>query len=159
MIYSKTSEYAIRSLIYFAEHPEKTRATVKAVSRETGVPQAYVAKIFQCLARNGTLLPQRGPSGGYSLSTPPSKLTLLKIVQTLDDFSKSSFSNCVMGLEKCNDRNPCPLHDVWVAAKERMLAKLGSTTISDIAKLGRKFRPGKYRRLRLSGAMRDIFTL
>jgi Rrf2 family protein len=159
MVYSKTSEYAIRSLIYFAEYPEETRVTVKAVSRETGVPQAYVAKIFQCLARDGVLLAQRGPSGGYALSIPPHKLTLLRVVQTLDDFSQSSFSNCVMGLEKCNDRNPCPLHDIWVAAKNRMLDRLASTTISDIAKLGRKFRPGKHRRLRLSGAMRDIFTL
>ncbi len=159
MIYSKTSEYAIRSLIYFADHPEKTRATVKAVSRETGVPQAYVAKIIQCLARNRILLPQRGPAGGYSLSVPPSKLTLLRVVQTLDDLSRSSFSNCVMGLEKCNDRNPCPLHDIWKAARDRMLEKLGSSTISDIAKLGRKFKPGKHRRLQLSGAMRDIFTL
>src|SRR5689334_20077745 len=120
MIYSKTSEYAIRSLIYFAERADKECVTVRAVSRSTGVPQSYVAKIFQCLTQSGILSSQRGPAGGYTLLIPSKELTLLQVVQVVDDVSKSSFSNCVMGLDKCNDKNPCPLHDVWKSAKEKM---------------------------------------
>ena len=158
MIYSKTCEYAIRSLIFFADHPEKDCVTVKAVSHGTRVPQSYVAKIFQCLAQCGILQSQRGPSGGYSLLVHPSKLTLLKIVQALDDLSKSSFTHCVMGFDKCDDKNPCPLHPVWKEAKEKILEELASSTILDMAKLGRHFRDGKHRRLVLSSGMRGIFT-
>jgi Rrf2 family iron-sulfur cluster assembly transcriptional regulator len=159
MIFSKTSEYAVRSLIYFAVHPKKDRATVKAVSRSTGVPQAYVAKIFQCLSQCGILLSQRGPRGGYALAVPASELPLLRVVQSVDDMSKSSFSNCLMGLEKCQDLNPCPLHEVWKKAKEEMLEQLGDSTIADVAKLGRKFRNGKHRRSILSKGMRNVFTV
>ena len=159
MIYSKTCEYAIRSLIYFADHPEKDSATVKTVSRETKVPQAYVAKIFQCLARRRILSSRRGPNGGYALLIAPAKLSLIKIIHALDDLSQSSFSRCVMGLQKCNDRNPCPLHPIWVKAKEEMLERLGSSTISDVAVLGDKFKIGRQRRFLLSKHMRNIFSV
>ena len=158
MIYSKTCEYAIRALTYFADHPEKRSATVKEVSKESRVPSSYVAKIFQCLTQSRILNSRRGPAGGYSLALPVSELTLLKIVQALDDLSKSSFSNCVMGLNKCDDRNPCPLHPIWIKAKEEMLCELASATLLDIAALGDKFRWGKQRRFTLSKRMRNIFS-
>ena len=159
MIYSRTCEYAIRALIYFADHPQAPSASVKEVSGESGVPQSYVAKIFQCLAQSGILRSQRGPTGGYSLTTPVSKLSLLRIVQALDDPKRSAFSNCVMGLEKCNDKNPCPLHHIWSRAKEEMLDKLAAATLSDVAELGDKFRWGKQRRSMLSKRMREIFSV
>ena len=159
MIYSRTCEYAIRALIYFADHPEQRSATVKEVSQESGIPSSYVAKIFQCLARSGILRSQRGPAGGYHLILPVSKISLLKIVQALDDLKKSPFSNCVMGLEKCNDKNPCPLHSIWTRAKEEMLDKLAASTLSDVAALGDKFRWGRQRRFMLSKRMRDIFSV
>jgi Rrf2 family protein len=159
MIYSKTCEYAIRALIYFADHPEISSATVKEVSKDSGVPATYVAKIFQCLVKSRILCSQRGPTGGYSLLIPASKLTLLKIVRSLDDLANSPFSNCVMGLDKCNDKNPCPLHPIWVKAKDQMLEKLDSSTIADMAVLGNRFRFGKQRRYVLSKTMRNIFSI
>ena len=159
MIYSKTCEYAIRSLIYFAEHPEKKMATVKEISKDSGVPSAYIAKIFQCLVRGKILVSERGPKGGYSLSEPASKLTVLKIVHSLDDLSKSPFSNCVMGLDKCNNKNPCPLHNIWAEAKDKMLLKLASSSIADVAALGNKFKWGKQRRFFLSKRMRGMFSI
>jgi Rrf2 family protein len=102
---------------------------------------------------------QRGPRGGYSLLVPPDRLTLLTVVQSLDDLSKSSFSNCVMGLQKCNNENPCPLHPIWSVAKDQMLAKLESATIADVAGLGDKFKSGKQRRTVLSRRMRNLFSI
>ncbi len=159
MIYSKTCEYAIRALIHFADHPDTHSATVKEVSRDSGVPAPYVAKIFQCLVKTRILGSRRGPAGGYSLLIPVSELTLLKIVRSLDDLSRSPFSNCVMGFEQCNDKNPCPLHPVWVKAKDKMLDKLGSATIAGMAASGERFRFGKHRRRVLSKTMRNIFSI
>jgi Rrf2 family iron-sulfur cluster assembly transcriptional regulator len=159
MIYSKTCEYAIRALTYFADHPEISSATVKDVSKDSGVPASYVAKIFQCLAKSGVLGSRRGPAGGYSLLVPAAQLTLLKVVRSLDDLSKSSFSNCVMGFDKCDDKEPCPLHPVWAKAKDQMLEKLHSSTIADMAALGDRFRLGRQRRYVLSKKMRNIFSI
>lgn len=159
MIYSKTCEYAIRALIYFSNHPDADLVTVGVVSKDCGVPVTYVAKIFQCLVKSRILGSQRGPRGGYSLLIPASKLTLLDIVQSLDDLTKSPFSNCIMGFDKCNDTNPCPLHPIWAKTKEKMLIKLRSSTIADMAALGRRFRLGRQRRHVLSKRMRSIFSI
>lgn len=159
MIYSKTCEFAIRALVYFADHPEKSAASVKDVGRESGVSPSYVAKIFQCLVKSRILSSKRGPFGGYAPLIPMSQLTLLRIVHALDDLKKSPFSNCVMGFDRCNDKNPCPLHPVWVKAKTRMLERLNVCTIADVAALGDKFRRGRQRRHILSKQMREIFSV
>jgi Rrf2 family iron-sulfur cluster assembly transcriptional regulator len=159
VIYSKTCEYAIRALIYFADHPEISEASVKEVGRETGVSASYVGKIFQCLVKSRILASKRGPSGGYSLLVPVTELTLLRIMRALDDPEKSPFVNCVMGLDKCKDANPCPMHPVWVKAKEKMIERLEVCTIANVAALGDKFRMGRQRRHVLSKQMREIFSV
>ena len=158
-MFSKACEYGIRALIYFADYPEKRKATVSEVSRESGIPKSYVAKIFQCLVKAHVLRSHRGTSGGYELTIPVSKLSLLHIIHALDDPARSTFSNCVMGLSKCDDSNPCPLHPVWKRAKEEMLDRLANSTLSDVAALGDKFRWGKQRRFMLSRRMREIFSI
>lgn len=160
MIYSKTSEYAIRALIYFVDRPENAPLlTVREVSRGTGVPQSYIAKIFQCLVSSSILRSRRGPSGGFSLAVPAQKLSALKVVRALDNAAHSPFSRCVMGFRHCNDRVPCPLHPVWSDAKDKMREKLAQCTISDLAGLTGKFRPGRERRAVLSDRMRNIFSI
>lgn len=158
MIYSKTSEYAIRALIYFADYPKEKGATVKQVSKDSGIPSSYVAKIFQCLVHADILKSRRGARGGYQLAQSPSRLTLLRVIESLDDRSQSPFSQCCMGFEKCEDRTPCPLHDVWADAKEKMRDRLSKKTIADLAGLGKSFKGGKRRRTILSKGMRSIFS-
>ena len=157
MIYSKTCEYAIRALIHFADHPDTHSATVKEVSRDSGVPAPYVAKIFQCLVKTRILGSRRGPAGGYSLLIPVSELTLLKIVRSLDDLSRSPFSNCVMGFEQCNDKNPCPLHPIWSETKKQIQRQLDQSTVCDISKLAHRFKNGKTSRSTLSVQFRKVF--
>lgn len=99
-----------------------------------------------------------GLRGGYSLRVEPSKLTLIKVIRALDDLEKSPFSNCIMGLHECNDRNPCPLHHIWMGAKEQMLKKLTKQTVSDIHGLVDKFECGRCERGVLSQGMRDMFS-
>lgn len=157
MIYSKTCEYAIRALVCLARRGDQA-TPVRKVSEETGVSQAYVAKVLQCLARSRLLNAHRGPGGGYSPAFQPGEITLMRVVQSLDDPARSPFSNCIMGLDQCNDRNPCPLHPIWARAKEAMVRKLSHCTIADLMKLTGRFRTGRQRRFALSRGMREIFS-
>lgn len=157
MIYSKTCEYAIRALVFYAEHPERESATIAEISLESGVPRAYIAKIFRCLAGSGILKSMRGAAGGFSLVIPAAKLTVLRIVAALDEHDHSPFTNCLMGLDRCDDKNPCPMHPVWKNAKEEILQRLAETTIGSMAELGDKFR-ARVRRKVLSQRMREVFS-
>lgn len=158
MIYSKTCQYAIRALNYLASLEDKRPATIMEVNAETGVPQAYVAKIFQCLSRSKIVGSKSGPSGGYFLKVDPNKLMLLQVIDALDDISESPLSNCVMGQAECNDKNPCCLHTIWAKARNRMKKRLAKETILDI---GRSKKRAYYRdqngRAVLSKRMQKVF--
>ncbi len=157
MLYSKTSQYAIRALNYLASLEGARPATIMEVNAKTGVPQAYVAKIFQCLCKAKIVASKSGPHGGYALRMDPKKLTLLHIIKSLDDISESPLSNCVMGQAECNDKNPCCLHGAWVKARGEMNRILSKETISDTCKLTKRVYKRSARQSTLSKSMQKVF--
>lgn len=133
MIYSKTCEYALRALAYLSSKESGVLTMIPDVSRKTGVPAPYIAKIFQSLVRSGILESQRGPTGGFAFNRPPGTISLFEIIETIDDVS-SFVNQCVMGLDECSSANACPLHVVWSRAKSNVLDTLKCTTLSQMRK-------------------------
>ena len=132
MIYSKTCEYAVRALAYMADSKDERLIMIPEISDQTGVPQAYISKIFQGLVRQDILSSQRGPAGGFRFKRNPETLTLKEIIESVDDLSM--LEECVMGLDRCDAGNACPLHYIWVKAKEEMIQKLSRCTLSRLTK-------------------------
>ena len=143
MIYSKTCEYAIRSLIYFAHHPEKDSVTAKQVSRETKVPPAYVAKIFQCLSRSGILTSRRGPRGGYVLAKEPRRVTVSDVVRILDGEHdaangtsngkpRRAAASAGAGARDQQRRSQRIAQTVWQCVHERLTQSLEAVTLQDL---------------------------
>jgi Rrf2 family protein len=129
----------------------------REVSEKTGVPAAYVAKIFQALARAGIVSSERGKSGGYSFRKDPAAITLYDVVCLTDDLAGSPLSGCVMGLKSCSDADPCPLHPIWARSREEILAKLRRTSISNVSDSMRKSTLTGERRGKLSRHVRAVF--
>lgn len=132
MIYSKTCEYAIRALLYLSQRPKGEFAMTKEISAQTGVPSAYLSKIFRDLTHHGILRSRRGAAGGVALAVDPAVLSLYRIVSVIDDPARLKV--CVMGLDQCSEQNACPLHAVWAPAKVRMIEKMQNCTLSSITK-------------------------
>lgn len=130
MIYSRTTEYAIRALSHVAS--ENKLMGIQKISRRIGVPPAYVSKIFQGLVHSGILHSRRGAKGGYYLRKKPSHLKLKTIIRAIDDPSQSPFVGCMMGFSQCGTRNPCPLHYSMEKFKKTMKEKLNEITLLDI---------------------------
>src|SRR3989338_4262525 len=114
-LYSKGCEYAIRALVQAAGRDGTARFTLKEVCERSGVPELSTRKIFQALAQRGFLRATPGPGGGYALTQPPEKLTMLKLIEAVD--GGETFNRCIMGLPVCSDRRACPLHARWVKTK------------------------------------------
>jgi len=157
MIYSKTCEYAIRALSFIASREKTVPVGVLEVSQETGVPRAYVTKIFQCLIQARILDSKSGPKGGYFLRVKPSKLTLAELMTVLDDQPQSSLSKCIMGQKMCNDEDACTLHPIWAPACEQIKRTLSEKTIADVTGMKGKFDWSPKRRVMLSKRMQNIF--
>ena len=139
MLYSRSAEYAIRSLIHLASLSNGEYAMVKDIAAETAIPPHFLAKILQDLARDGFLQSSKGPHGGFRLRQAPGELSMLKIVEAMDGASR--FERCIGGHPECTDQAPCGMHDSWMALRSRIIGYLEGTSIADLANaLGEKRR-------------------
>jgi Rrf2 family iron-sulfur cluster assembly transcriptional regulator len=123
MIYSRSSEYAIRAFVHLV--------MVKNIAEQEEIPSHFLAKILQQLARKGLLRSSKGPTGGFTLRQPPEEITLFSIVEALDGMS--DYQKCISGLAECNDNAPCGMHDSWKDLRLRILDYLEGTSIADLA--------------------------
>jgi Rrf2 family iron-sulfur cluster assembly transcriptional regulator len=132
MIYSKSSEYAIRATIHLAKVPDGDYAMAKDIAQGEEIPAPFLAKILQELARKGILQSVKGPSGGFSLKRKAAEIRLLDIVAAIDGLGQ--YSRCAEGLDQCSEKNACTLHDSWMALHSRIMDYLERNTIGSLTK-------------------------
>ena len=139
MLYSRSAEYAIRSVAHLAALPPGEYALAKKIAAETGIPSHFLAKILQDLARDGFLKSSKGPGGGFRLGQPAEEISMLRIVEAIDGAGR--FDRCIGGSPECSERVACGMHDSWIALRSRIIDYLGGTSAADLAKaLGEKRR-------------------
>ncbi|MBK5209252.1 MAG: Rrf2 family transcriptional regulator [Flavobacteriaceae bacterium] len=130
-MFSKACEYGIRATIYIAKKSlleRNSRVSLKEVAKAIGSPEAYTSKILQKLAKNNIINSDKGPTGGFSMNKSElDKVKLSTIVFTID--GDDIYSGCGLGLEKCNEQMPCPVHNQFKTIREDLKIMLETTTI------------------------------
>jgi Rrf2 family transcriptional regulator, iron-sulfur cluster assembly transcription factor len=132
MIYSRSTEYAIRAFIYLASVPEGKYGMAKQIAKQCDIPEHYLAKILQQQVHKGFLSSSKGPTGGFRLRVPAAELSMLQLVDTVDGLN--DYQRCPGGMTECNDSVPCGLHDTWNALRSRIIDYLEHTSIEDLAR-------------------------
>lgn len=79
-----------------------------------------------------------GPGGGYRLNDHPKDVSLYDIIVAVD--GDKMFDRCIMGLSKCSDDKPCPIHTMWKKLKESMLEEMKSKDLEELMKAVEKKR-------------------
>ena len=123
MLYSRSTEYAIRSFVYLARIPDGEFAMARRIAQDEKIPAHFLAKILQDLARKGLLRSNKGPSGGFSLRIPASQIRLLDLVEAIDGKALADSLN----------QTPWSL-DSWKDLHSRIMDYLECNTIADVAK-------------------------
>src|SRR6266480_5169853 len=100
MIFSTTTEYAIRGLSELAARNTGGPILLDDLVAGTDLPRDFLAKIFQKLVRAGILRSAKGRGGGFALAKPQHEVALIDIVEAVE--GPQLLDACVVGLEKCN---------------------------------------------------------
>lgn len=134
---SATCKYGIRAVIFIASKPEqKSNTGLKEIAEKLKIPQPYLAKIFQLLARKKILHSTKGPHGGFYLLVPSSRLTLMDIIDAID--GRNFFDSCYITGERCNFDKPddgvCVLHNDLRMEKVRLEKFFSSKTVEAIVR-------------------------
>lgn len=131
MLYSKPCEYAIRAMAHLALRPERSPAQAREIARAENIPAPVMGKILQDLVRKGLLESRKGPGGGFHLARRPELVTLRDLVAAVDGLDH--FLECAVGLERCSDEAPCPLHDTWKELRVHIMSYLETTNLAEMA--------------------------
>ncbi|TJY34611.1 RrF2 family transcriptional regulator [Pontimicrobium aquaticum] len=132
-MFSNSSKYAIKAVLFLAVNSnEDHRVMVKDMAEPINVPQAYLAKLLQELSRKDIISSKKGPKGGFYLSDKNSKLTLMDVISVIDGSDK--FDSCLLSLEKCNSKKPCPLHNLAGPSRAILIKSLSENTLKDFSK-------------------------
>lgn len=129
MLFSKSCEYALQAMIYLAVRKEK--AVISEIADSIQQPNYYLSKILQKLVKANLLISEKGPRGGYQLSTSADNITLAHVIQALDGLD--SMRSCGLGYPHCSDASPCPIHNDYTKFQSFVLNMVSNKTLLDIA--------------------------
>lgn len=119
---SLTTEYALRAVACMGNQTG-IALSADVLAEQTKVPRRYLTRVLQDLAASGLVRSRPGPGGGYELSRPTSKISILDVVNTVDPIQR--ITQCPLGLRA--HTKLCPLHselDRAYAATEAAFAKI-----------------------------------
>lgn len=129
-MFSKTCEYAIRALMFIAQKSDIGRKVgIKEIAGGIIAPEPFIAKILQELCRKGLVQSAKGPNGGFYLDEFSKMHTVADVVRAID--GDKIFTGCGMGLKKCSEKKPCPLHDQFKAVRKQIHDMLSSITVGE----------------------------
>lgn len=132
MMFSQAAKYAIKSVIYvWTKSLEDKRVGAKEIGAEIAAPEAFTAKILQSLVKAKIIGSYKGPNGGFFADESHSNFTLKDVVKAID--GDELFAGCSLGLPKCSEKNPCPLHFEIVKVRKEIDIMLTSKSIKLLA--------------------------
>lgn len=130
-MFSKACEYGIRATLFIAQESNKgKRAGLKSIARAINSPEAFTAKILQKLVQQNILESIKGPQGGFFLKPENNTMVLSEIVKAID--GDAIMNGCALGLEKCSEDHPCPLHSDFAEIRSNLKHMLENSTILEL---------------------------
>ena len=127
---TKAGEYAVRCALFLSFQGMGVVSSKKDIAHTMDIPDPFLGKIAQQLARAGIIEIVQGPKGGYRLLVPPEKLTMLDVVETV--IGEIYLNDCVMRPESCDRSSLCAIHRVWGKARDQLRETLRETDFKSV---------------------------
>ena len=77
--------FAVTAMLDIALHDPEEYVSIAAIGDRRHLSSAYLEQIFGKLRRAGLLEGVRGPAGGYRLAKPADQITVIDILEAVDD--------------------------------------------------------------------------
>ena len=134
-MFKKETEYALRALVYICQQNElKRKVGIVEIAEEILAPQSFTAKVLQRLVKSDLVSSQKGKGGGFFFRADQNNVILKEVVLLVE--GQKVFTSCGFGLGKCDDGNPCPIHDQYIKVRHELDRIFQENTIYDLARKG-----------------------
>ena len=132
-MFSKATEYAIRATIFLAQKSsEENKLGIEEISKAIDSPKSFTAKILQSLTKDNKVISSaRGPHGGFYISERAKKLPVRAVLLAMGE--DEILEKCIMGLKRCSEKQPCPMHGQYKTIKAQLISLFTAKTIQQLA--------------------------
>lgn len=131
-----TTDYAIRIILFLVMKKEIVASS--QLSMQMQIPQTYVSKITRKLAKAGLIKTHLGKDGGFCLIKEPEQITLLDIINIMENTIKCN--RCLEEDRYCsrNAADKCAVHDFYMKFQEELENRLASIHIQQLIEKNEK---------------------
>lgn len=127
---TRQGEYAVRCILYLSARKIGKVVSRREIAAAMEIPEMFLGKIAQELARFGFIEIVQGAKGGYRLLMAPDKITLLDVVESA--IGEIFLNDCVMNPASCRRSPFCSIHMVWEKARKQLRDTLREETFASL---------------------------
>ena len=144
-MFSRSAGYAVQALTYLAAQPSGKLTGAREIAETLQIPMPFLWKILRNLTRKKLVRSFKGVRGGYELARAAERISVSEVLAASPDAKHSEA--CVLGLEQCDENNPCPLHSSWKDVRVQIDDLMKKTSLADLAR-----KPQRRKQKRASGS-------
>src|SRR5688572_7861046 len=129
---SKKADYALIAMKHLARLSLGAQSTsAREIAEQYDIPIELLAKVLQRLVRTGLLVSTQGTRGGYALSRAAKLISVADVIQAID--GPLTVTACSTENSDCEQFSKCSIRDPLWQIRERIVAALGTVTLSEMA--------------------------
>ncbi|UNC92860.1 RrF2 family transcriptional regulator [Candidatus Contubernalis alkaliaceticus] len=129
---TRQTEYAVRTLLELASVPYGQLLSTHIISEHQNIPEVFLKKTIQLLARAGLVKTQRGSQGGVGLLVVPEKITIADVLTAVE--GKVALNVCLGDGDVCPNKANCGVRCILLRAQQAMIKELSRESLLDIVR-------------------------
>ncbi|HRH65087.1 MAG TPA: Rrf2 family transcriptional regulator [Bacteroidia bacterium] len=108
---------AIKAVVYLGSKYETgEKCSILEIAGFIDENEHTVGKLLQKLVKEEIINSTKGPNGGFFITEKQKRQRIINIVEAID--GTEVFNQCGLGLSKCSETRPCPIHDDFKVVRE-----------------------------------------
>ena len=133
-IVRQNTDYAFRALINLARRYGRDVISTKVLAEEEDISYQFACKILQKLQSAKLVRSSMGPKGGYYLSKPPARVSLLEVIEAVQ--GRVSLNKCLLADDACDRKPNCRVSEKLAELQEYVESFLRDVTLDEFIKNG-----------------------
>ncbi len=126
---SKKTDYGLIALQHMTSIEPSRAVNTKEIAHQYNIPVELLAKVLQRLAKNGLVISQNGPKGGY---TSRKAVTIANVINAIE--GPIGITECIHEPnEQCQQQETCNIRTPLQFIQTSIVRLLESMTIEDMA--------------------------
>ncbi|MBI2686323.1 MAG: Rrf2 family transcriptional regulator [Acidobacteria bacterium] len=132
---SKKTQYTLRALYALSRTYGQGPTLSAKIAKEESIPQDFLENILLYLKREGLVSSKKGKGGGYALLSPPSQITLGRVIRLMEGplaplpcASETAYRKC----DECVDDRFCGTKLVMREVRDAIATILDKTTLAEV---------------------------